>query len=501
MAEVSRPRRAGLLLHPTSLPGPFGIGDLGPRAETFLHWAAAAGQSVWQVLPLGPPVYRGTPYGSLSSFAGNPLLISPERLFEDGLLTRSEIAGNSLDPARVDFAKIDGVKGALTWRAWQRLRSAPSSLHAELQAFESEQAGWLEDWALFAAIKSQQGGRPWNAWPEELARREPRALVHARGQLREEIAYQRFLQFLFNRQWQHLRRMAGRLGIAILGDLPIYAAFDSADVWLEPHLFDLDLQRLAPRHVAGVPPDYFSPDGQLWGQPLYRWERMAADSFRWWRRRLRASLRWADSVRIDHFRGFAAYWQVPFGHRNAIHGSWQPGPGRALFEVLRADLGGSLPVVAEDLGEITEDVHALRQAFGLPGMRVLQFGFGPEPGLHTPHRHVVDSVVYTGTHDNDTAIGWYRSLSKADQTRFHAYTGSPTREVHWTLIRTAYASCAELAVVPIQDVLGLGTRARMNTPGKSEGNWAWRLPPGKATGRHAARLAKLVALFERSPSR
>ena len=498
-------RRAGILLHPTSLPGPFGVGDLGPAADRFLAYLAAAGQSVWQVLPLGPPAWGGSPYGCLSAFAGNPLLLSPERLVEDGLLEEEAISKPGFGDGKVAFGRAADSKQKLLHLAFENFRQGRQGRCAfsvdELIAFRegAEQQTWLPDWSLFAALKAKNKGRPWWEWKKELGRRDSAELAKAQATLTDAIDYQVFLQFLFDRQWRRLRREAARYGIAIMGDLPIYVAHDSADVWAHPELFDLDPETLAPRHVAGVPPDYFSEDGQLWGNPLYDWQKMEEQGFTWWIERLRANLRQADLVRLDHFRGFAGFWQVPAGDATAKGGRWVPAPGQALFKALSEALGGELPVLAEDLGEITPDVDQLRHDFDLPGMRVLQFGFGAEPSGHTPHRIEKRAVVYTGTHDNDTTVGWYRSLGLEERERFHLYTGSSPREVHWTLIRVAYATAAELALVPIQDVLGSSSNARMNTPGVGEGNWAFRLKEGDLQPESADRLRRLAEVFERLP--
>lgn len=502
-------RRAGILLHPTSLPGPFGVGDLGPAADRFLAYLAAAGQSVWQVLPLGPPAWGGSPYGCLSAFAGNPLLLSPERLVEDGLLDPENIAAPGFGEGKVVFGRAADYKQKLLHQAFANFRQGRQGRGAftaqDLDAFREgvEQQIWLPDWSLFAALKAKHKGRPWWEWKKELVRRDSAELAKARATLAEAIDYQVFLQFLFDRQWRRLRREAASHGIALMGDLPIYVAHDSADVWAHPELFDLDPETLAPRHVAGVPPDYFSEDGQLWGNPLYDWQKMEEQGFGWWIERLRANLRQADLVRLDHFRGFAGFWQVPAGNATAKGGRWVNAPGQALFAALAQALGdaygGELPVLAEDLGEITPDVDQLRHDFNLPGMRVLQFGFGAEASGHTPHRIEKRAVVYTGTHDNDTTVGWYRSLGLEERERFHTYTGSSPREVHWTLIRVAYATAAELALVPIQDVLGLSSSARMNTPGVGEGNWAFRLKEGDLQKESAERLRRLAEVFERLP--
>ncbi len=495
-------RRAGILLHPTSLPGPFGVGDLGPMAETFLDFLRAAGQGVWQVLPLGPPAWAGSPYGCLSAFAGNPLLISPEWLREDGLLALGELAASPFRKspgAKVNFGRAAAFKELLLRRAYDRFRRGEGAFGAaEVAAFRTAQASWLEEWILFAALKAEHRGRPFWEWKRELALGRPASLRKAELLLRDEIGYHAFVQYVFERQWQRLRAGAHARGIRLMGDLPIYVAHDSADVWAHPALFDLDEQR-RPRHVAGVPPDYFSKDGQLWGNPLYHWPRMLHDGFRWWRARLRANLRQTDLVRLDHFRGFAGYWQVPAGEKTAKNGRWMPAPGNALFTAFTRELGHDLPLVAEDLGEITPDVHQLRAKFGLPGIRVLQFGFGAEPNEHSPHRLEKNQVVYTGTHDNDTTAGWFRKLAKADKERVKLVAGAGGRDLVQGLIRVAYASIADLALTPMQDVLGLGSAARMNTPGKSRGNWAWRLSPAAFRKAPADHLRQLAAATERLP--
>lgn len=497
-------RRAGVLLHPTSLPGPFGVGDLGPMAEHFLDFLQAAGQGVWQVLPLGPPAWAGSPYGCLSAFAGNPLLLSPERLREDGLLSLGELAASPFrakPAAKVNFGRAAKFKELLLRRAFLRFRHGHGAISpAALEEYRSapEQAFWLGEWALFAALKAEHRAKPFWEWRTELARRKPASLRKAELLLREEVTYQVFLQFLFDRQWQRLRAGARARGISLMGDLPIYVAHDSADVWAHPGLFDLD-DNGWPRHVAGVPPDYFSKDGQLWGNPLYNWPRMAHDGFRWWRARLRANLRLTDLVRLDHFRGFAGYWQVAAGEKTAKNGSWQPAPGAALFTAFTRELGPDLPLVAEDLGEITPDVDQLRHRFGLPGMRVLQFGFGAETNVHSLHCLEKNQVVYTGTHDNDTTAGWHRKLGKADRERFRLATGAGPGDAVPSLIRAAYASIADLALTPMQDVLGLGSAARMNTPGKPRGNWTWRLSPTALEKAPAGALRRLAAATGRLP--
>jgi len=491
-------RGAGLLLHPTSLPSRFGVGDLGPGAASFLAWAARAGVSVWQVLPLGPTGMGDSPYGCLSAFAGNPLLVSPELCRDEGLLGEEDLApDDSHGGDRVDFVAAAGLRERQLRRALANFRAAPpEALARAFAAFRDapEQAGWLRDWALFAALKAAHGGAAWPGWDPELRDRRPGALAAAEQRLGAELEYHRFVQFLFFRQWEALRGRAHAAGIELLGDLPIYVAADSADVWAHRELFELD-EAGQPLRMAGVPPDYFSATGQLWGNPLYRWDRLRESGYAWWIERLRANLRLTDRVRLDHFRGFAGYWAVPAGAPTAESGAWAEGPGAPLFEALGAALGG-LPLVAEDLGVITPDVVELRDRFGLPGMKVLQFGFDPGSD-HAPHRLVPHSVVYTGTHDNDTTRGWFESLDDGARRRVLAYVGGTPDTISWDLLRTACVTVAELAIAPVQDLLGLDGSARMNRPGCGTGNWGWRLAPGSLTGELAERLAELAAVTGR----
>lgn len=458
-------RRAGILLHPTSFPGPYGVGDLGPVADRFLEACASAGVTLWQVLPVGPTAHGDSPYDTLSAFAGNPMLISPERLSEDDLLDLRSLEPQLLPSAsRVDYAAAGRLKSDCLRRAWRVFDARRvGGLRDAFEAFVSadEQRGWLRDWCRFAALKRANGGRAWLEWDASVEPDE------------DEVAYQAFVQFVFFRQWERLRAEARRQGIALLGDVPIYVALDSADVWSHRDAFDLDPSG-RPLHVAGVPPDYFSETGQRWGNPLYRWDRMAESEFAWWVARIRANARRTDLVRLDHFRGFAGYWEIPAAEATAARGCWRPGPGAALFEALRRGLG-ALPLIAEDLGVITPDVTALRKTFGIPGMRVLQFGFGADDGGHLPHRWDGTVVAYTGTHDNDTTRGWFDALPQDDRARVLEYTGSTPAEVVAALVRVLFASVAESVVVPMQDLLELGSEARMNVPGLSTGNWTWRL--------------------------
>ena len=484
-------RSAGLILHPTSLPGPFGIGDLGPEAEKFLDWAASAGQGLWQILPLHPTGPGDSPYAASSAFAGNPLLLSPERLREEGLLSRADLADVPVFPRdRVDYASVRSWKERLLRRSWKRFLERAGA-REELETFRiaPERAPWLSDWAFFAALKTRLAGT-WTSWREGLSRRRSEALAAAARELADEIAYQEYLQLLFFRQWERVRVHASHRGIAILGDVPIFLAHDSADVWARRELFALD-ESGTPEMVAGVPPDSFSAAGQLWGYPLYRWERMEEEGFAWWISRIRTGLSAADILRIDHFRGFAACWGVPAGEKTASNGRWLPGPGRRLFDAVRAELG-EVPIVAEDLGTITRDVRELLAALGIPGMKVLQFAFSQTDSEHLPRRHVANAVVYTGTHDNDTARGWFAALPAAEKARALDCLGGDGSEIEWDMIRAAYDSVADRAIVPLQDVFGLGSQARMNTPGRARGNWTWRALDTDFTEARAARLKSLA---------
>ena len=487
-------RRAGVLLHPTALPGAFG-GELGSEAVRFLDALASAGMTVWQVLPLGPAGESGSPYDGSSAFAGNRRLISVERLAHEGLLA------DAGPPARRESPGEETAwREEMLAQAWRRFSTgAPASLRDAFAEFRADpaQRPWLADWTLFAALKSRHGGTPWTGWPAPLARREPEALAAAREELRNAVDFESFVQFLFFRQWAAVREAARARGIAILGDLPIYVAHDSADVWAHRDLFALAGDG-SPISVSGVPPDYFSETGQRWGTPLYRWDRAAAEGFRWWIDRFRANLRLADALRIDHFRGFVYYWEIPARESTAAAGEWRPGPGRSLFDAAVAALG-PLPFVAEDLGVITPDVEALRDELGFPGMKVLQFGFGREDDPHLPHRHVPHSIAYTGTHDNDTSRGWFESAPPEERRRAAEYLGATEPDVAWAFIRGAFSSVAETAIVPMQDVLELGSGARFNTPGRAEGNWRWRLPSGSFSPELAGRLRRLAALTGRAP--
>ncbi len=509
-------RSSGILLHPTSLPGSFGIGDIGPQAARFIEWLASAGQHVWQVLPLGPTGYGDSPYAPFSSFAGNELLISPELLQRDGWLSEAELESVRLpETGMVDYGAVIPAKRALVRTAAERF-VASGTEKERLEDFRQRNAGWLEDYALFMDIKQEYDERArlrgvqdssWNTWwPEPLARRDPAALAERRRTSARSIALVEAEQYLFRVQWDALRTFAAAHDVTVLGDLPIFVAMDSADAWSSPELFRLDAAG-KPSAVAGVPPDYFSADGQLWGNPLYAWERHEADGFAWWVARIEAALSLYDMVRIDHFRGLAACWAVPAGEKTARNGAWEPAPGAALLSALARKLGTELPIVAEDLGFITEDVTALRTRFGLPGMRILQFGFDAEEsgrGLDPqnpflPHNYVPDCVAYTGTHDNDTVAGWLQSASSEERAFVEAYLGYAPADTVRALLREAMKSAAGLAVFPMQDALGLGTDARMNTPSTIGGNWSWRLTHAPVAGDDLSRtLAAMAWTYGRS---
>ncbi len=494
-------RSAGVLLHPTSLPSRYGIGDLGPEAFTYLEWLADAGAGWWQVLPLHPTGPGYSPYSAISTYAGSEWLISPEMLVADALVEMEELEQALAFPAdRVAYEELIPWKRGILRTAFERFRRLqPPDLVRELADFRTAHALWLEDFALYLAIKRAHGGLPWYEWPRPLAHRHPDALEDWARDHAEEVELVEFGQFLFFRQWRAVREAASDLGIKILGDVPIFLARDSAEVWARPELFRLD-DELRPTVVSGVPPDYFSPTGQLWGNPLYDWDRLASEGYRWWIDRLRHALDLADAVRLDHFRGFQAYWEVPAHHKVATRGRWVRGPGRALFDAMALAIG-RLPFVAEDLGEITPDVLELRDELGLPGMAILQFAFSPEPrSIFLPYAHDQNLVVYTGTHDNNTAVGWYRdNASDGERDLLRRYCGSDGSEVNWDLIRLAMASVADLAVVPHQDLAGLGSDCRMNTPARADGNWRFRILPWTLKEDIQRRLHELIWVYGRLP--
>ena len=498
MSSAPPPRDSGILLHPTSLPGSHGIGDLGDGAYRWLDFLVAGGQQLWQVMPLGPPGFGDSPYAARSAFAGNPLLISLDRLVADGLLDTRDLADQpDWPPSRVDFGAVAAFKLPRLRHASERFAGGRSAeLHHAFETFIAENAGWLDDFALYMALREEHGDVPWNEWERGLVQRDPQALAAARTRLATSVERTRFIEFLFRRQWQALRRAAHARGIHIIGDIPIFVAHDSADVWAHQDLFALDADG-NPTVVAGVPPDYFSPTGQRWGNPLYNWDRSTETGHRWWIERFRATLAMVDIVRIDHFRGFQAYWEVPAAEETALHGRWAPGPGEPFFRAV-AEALGPLPVIVEDLGLITEDVHALRQALGYPGMTVLQFAFGDDAtNPYLPHNYDRNCVVYTGTHDNDTTEGWFATLSAKEQARVIGYTGDSSESISRKLVRLALGSVARTAIMPLQDVLGLGSDARMNLPGLGTGNWNWRATADQIAPEHATWLGEMTAMYGR----
>jgi len=489
------PRAAGILLHPTSLPGRFGIGDLGDSALEFCSQLAAAGQTYWQMLPLGPTGYGDSPYQSLSAFAGNILLISPESLVGDGWLTADEILPPDLPTDRVDYAAVTEWKEKLLHTAFSAFEKSQDR-RDEFGSFCGSEAYWLDDYALYRALKSSNGEAAWFQWSDGLKLRDQTTLDEARSQQSREIHFHKFCQWQFFRQWRLLHEHAAATGIKIIGDIPIFTALDSADVWARRDLFKLNTDG-GPIVVAGVPPDYFSKTGQLWGNPIYNWDAMLSDDFAWWRARFAATLKLVDLVRIDHFRGFVSAWEVPAGDQTAENGQWVEVPGRELFTALGRHLG-ELPVIAEDLGAITPEVNALRDEFGFPGMRILEYGFGGDAyNRDLPHNYEPHTVAYTGTHDNDTAIGWFASLDEKTRTHASRYLVSTGDEINCDMIRSLYASVADTVIIPLQDILGLDSPARMNTPATTSGNWQWRMEPGSLDPDICERLSELTVLYGR----
>ncbi len=498
--RMSFPRATGILLHPTSLPSCGGIGDFGPAAYEFLSFLARARQGLWQVLPLGPPANGNSPYSSTSAFAGNALLISLERLAERGWIDRSRLEGAPQSTGLIDYDEVRRYKmPLLTEAATNFLERAPQAKRASFDHFCAENAWWLEDFVLFDVLRERYNKQAWNQWPQDLARRNPEALDAARKELASEMAIRRAIQFAFYEQWHALRLYCAQRSILVVGDIAIFVDYDSADVWAHRELYHLrdDLQ---PSVVSGVPPDAFSATGQRWGNPLYNWDAARATGFEWWIQRLRWATQTCDYIRLDHFRGFEQFWEIPASEPTAIHGRWVDGPKDELFNKIREALGG-LPFFAEDLGYITPEVHALRERHHIPGLAVLQFGFG-DSGAHIylPHRVTKDRVIYTGTHDNDTTLGWWNSnLSDYERRSVEAYVGPCPDGINWGLIRIALGSVASLSVVPLQDILGLGSEARLNTPSVYTGNYRWRYQAGSLTDQLAQRLASLAEVTDRLP--
>jgi 4-alpha-glucanotransferase len=498
------PRTAGILLHPTSFPGRYGIGDLGEAAYRFVDFMVEAWQSIWQILPLGPTGYGDSPYQSFCTFAGNPMLISPDLLVADGYLPETAVTNVPPFPAHtVDFGPVIEYREKLLAQSFDYFEAnATAEQQAAFAQFCAAEAGWLDDYALFMALKShhvEHEGGVWNTWPADIAQRRPDAMAAWGEKLARQVTFRQYLQFLFYEQWFRLKRYANERGIKVIGDVPIFVAFDSADVWANQELFYLD-ETGAPTVVAGVPPDYFSETGQRWGNPLYRWDKMAERNFDWWRRRLEMTFRQTDIVRIDHFRGFEAYWEVPASEPTAMVGEWVKGPDKAFFRAMREQLG-DLPLIAEDLGVITPEVRDLRDAFDFPGMKILQFAFGGAQENHfLPHNYdAPNCVVYTGTHDNETTRGWYENATDEEKDRVRRYLAVDGHDAAWDLIRLAFMSVADTAVIPLQDIMNLGNEARMNFPGKASGNWGWRYQPHQLTQQLAHRLRDLTEIYSREP--
>jgi 4-alpha-glucanotransferase len=499
-------RSSGILLHPTSLPGTWGIGDFGAAAYEFVDFLVSAGQSLWQILPLNPTGFGDSPYQSPSAFAGNQLLISPDKMLEDGLLQREDLYDDSgqpiqtFSPDKVDYDAVCEFKWPLLRKSFARFRSGAAPAHQEgFARFCQEQADWLDDYALFISIKDQRDGASLDTWDKDIRLRDAATLERLGKELADEVEFRKYVQYLFFSQWFKLKNYANEHGIKIIGDAPIFVAYDSAEVWANEELFYLD-ENGKPIAVAGVPPDFFSSTGQRWGNPLYRWNTMAQREYAWWVRRIKFTLTTVDILRLDHFRGFEAYWEVPASEDTAINGRWVPGPGAALFQRLDDELG-ELPIIAEDLGIITEEVEALRDQFHLPGMKVLQFAFGDDAtNPYLPHNYDSPNVVvYTGTHDNDTTVGWYNSLGEEEKLKVRNYVAHDGSDIAWYLMRTAFSSIADMAVVPLQDPLRLGSEARMNVPGVTGGNWDWRFRSEMLTPQLAEDMRNMTATYRRLP--
>ncbi len=495
------PRASGILLHPTSLPSRGGIGDFGPAAYAFADFLRSARQGLWQVLPLGPLGYGFSPYSSTSAFAGNPLLISLERLSDRGLIGPSQVDTLPDGVAPVDYGHIFTRKMPLLFAAGRKfLQTASPAAKARFEHFCDENRWWLDDFVLFDGLRSRFHLESWNRWPREFARRDPAALERVRSEIADDLAIRRALQFFFYEQWGGLRAYCRQRSIRMVGDIAIFVNFDSADVWTHPELFRLN-GNLEPDVVAGVPPDFFSKTGQRWGNPLYRWDVMQSQGYAWWVDRLRWATRTCDYIRLDHFRGFSQCWEIPASEETAVNGRWIDGPKDDLFIHVRQALGG-LPFIAEDLGYITPDVHELRERLSIPGMAVLQFGFG-DPGahIHLPHTFTKDKVVYTGTHDNDTVLGWWNTAVTGQERRYaKSYLGPCDDGVNWGMIRAAINSVAALSVIPLQDVLGLGSEGRMNVPSSGDGNWCWRYRAEMMLPELAEKLATLTEVADRQPA-
>ena len=493
-------RSSGILFHPTSLPGKYGIGTLGKEAYAFIDFLKKSKQKLWQIFPLGPTGYGDSPYQSFSSFAGNPYLIDFDLLIEAHLLSEEDLKDIFFgdNEEYIDYGAIYNQKYPLLRKAYENFKSSDNNeMKGSLENFKRENSSWLNDYSLYISLKNHFNGLPWNEWAQDIKNREDGAMHHYRSELADDIEYHNFIQFLFFKQWGDVKRYANENGIKIIGDIPIFVAADSSDAWANPEIFLFDKER-KPVKVAGVPPDYFSATGQLWGNPLYNWEKLKETNYSWWVERVRANLSTCDIIRIDHFRGFEAYWAVPYGDDTAINGQWEPGPGIDLFNAIKSQLG-ELPIIAEDLGLMTQGVIDLREATGFPGMKILGFAFDSgEENDYLPHTYTKNCVVYTGTHDNDTLVGWFQKAKEEDREFARNYLNSRAdEEIHWDAIRGAWSSVACMAISPVQDFLGLGSEARINTPGVASGNWQWRLKQGVLTNELAEKIAKLTKIYSR----
>ena len=493
-------RSSGILFHPTSLPGKYGIGTLGKEAYAFIDFLKKSKQKLWQIFPLGPTGYGDSPYQSFSSFAGNPYFIDFDLLIEAHLLSEEDLKDIFFgdNEEYIDYGAIYNQKYPLLRKAYENFKSSDNNeMKGSLENFKRENSSWLNDYSLYISLKNHFNGLPWNEWAQDIKNREDGAMHHYRSELADDIEYHNFIQFLFFKQWGDVKRYANENGIKIIGDIPIFVAADSSDAWANPEIFLFDEER-KPVKVAGVPPDYFSATGQLWGNPLYNWEKLKETNYSWWVERVRANLSTCDIIRIDHFRGFEAYWAVPYGDDTAINGQWEPGPGIDLFNAIKSQLG-ELPIIAEDLGLMTQGVIDLREATGFPGMKILGFAFDSgEENDYLPHTYTKNCVVYTGTHDNDTLVGWFQKAKEEDREFARNYLNSRAdEEIHWDAIRGAWSSVACMAISPVQDFLGLGSEARINTPGVAAGNWQWRLKHGVLTDELAERIAKLSRVYSR----
>ncbi|MCX6282164.1 MAG: 4-alpha-glucanotransferase [Bacteroidetes bacterium] len=492
-------RASGILLHPTSLPGKYGIGTLGKAAFNFIDFLSKAKQQYWQILPLGPTGFGDSPYQCYSAHAGNPDLIDPDLLVSQHLLANDDL--NSMphfEEGSVDYDKVQKARLPLLIKAFHSFNEHAADLEKlAYRNFLKSHAPWLNDYALFRAVKEDSGNKPWYNWDKDLKTREPGALKEAENRLSSKIDFHKFLQFLFFKQWTSVKDYAKKHKIRIIGDIPLYISLDSSDAWANPGEFEFDGE-LKPIRVGGVPPDYFSETGQLWGNPLFRWDIMKHNNYKWWMDRIRTNLTLYDVIRIDHFRGFAAYWAVPYAEETAIKGEWIPGPGKDFFSALKNEFG-DLPIIAEDLGVMTPDVEDLRDSFGLPGMKILEFAFdSSEANEYIPYSYNKNCIVYTGTHDNDTVVGWFKKASEDDRKQVLDYIHCDDKDIHWSFVRLAWSSVANIAIVPMQDLLGLDSEARMNLPGTTGGNWNWRAREADFPAELATALAALTSLYGRS---